>query len=208
MNRFLSFIKTTLIRGLLFIIPIVLLIFLILKVIDIFRKMVEPIAKQIDFSLYGYEIGSRVLAVLVLIILCFIMGLMARARKNHPIKEWFEDHVFSNIPGYTLVSGMTEAAAGIDSKNLKEVVLVNIEEVWQIGFLMERIDDDLNTIFIPSAPNPMEGDIMIVKWDRIKKLDVDEISVMQLYRKLGLGSNKILNGKLNISIFNNLTASK
>ncbi len=203
MKSFLSFIKTTLIRGLFLIIPTVLLLYLILKVVDIFRKIVGPIAEKIDFSLYGYEMGSRILAVVVLIILCFIVGLLAKTRKNYYIKDWVEDNILSNIPGYTLLKGMTEAAAGVDSKHLTEVVLVDFEEVWQIGFLMERIDDDLNTVFIPSAGNPTDGDVFIVKWERLRKLDIDDISVMKLYKKSGLSARKILEGKLNTSIFTN-----
>lgn len=67
---------------------------------------------------------------------------------------------------------------------------------------MENIDEDFNIVFIPSSLNPMEGDIIIVKWDRLRKLDVNEISIMKIYRKLGLDFNKILKCKLNESIFN------
>ena len=59
---------------------------------------------------------------------------------------------------------MGETAAGLKSNNLKEVVLVDIEEVWQIGFLMERLDKDLNAVFIPGGLNPMSGNVVFVKW--------------------------------------------
>ncbi len=59
---------------------------------------------------------------------------------------------------------MSETAVGLESNNLKEVVLVDIEEVWQIGFLMERLDDDLNAVFIQGAPNPKSGNVVFVKW--------------------------------------------
>lgn len=96
---------------------------------------------------------------------------------------------------------MGENAAGLESKNLKEVVLVDIEEVWQIGFLMERLDDDLNAVFIPGAPNPMSRDVVIVKWDRLKLLDITGLSVMKISKKLGINSKVILAGKIHKSIF-------
>ena len=201
MKSITSFIKTTLIGGLFFIIPIVLLVYLIGKVIDIFRKMVAPIADKIDFSLFGGETTSRIIAIAVLFILCFIAGLLAKTKIANQLKEWIEDNILSNIPGYTLLKGMTETATGLESKNLKEVVLVDIEEVWQIGFLMERIDNDLNAVFIPGAPNPMSGDVVFVKWDRLKKLDIKEINAMKISRKMGIDSKKILDGKMNKSIF-------
>lgn len=201
MNKVLSFIKTTLIGGLFFIIPIVLLIYLIGKVIGIFRKIVAPIADKISFSFLGGETTSRIIALFVLILLCFIAGLLAKTKKADQLKEWVEDNILSNIPGYSLLKGMSESAAGLDSKNLKEVVLVDIEEVWQIGFLMERIDKDLNAVFIPGAPNPMAGDVVFVKWDRLKKIDINGINAMKISRKLGVDSKKILDSKMNQSIF-------
>ena len=80
------------------------------------------------------------------------------------MKEWVEDNILSNIPGYTLLKGMSETAVGLESNNLKKVVLVDIEEVWQIGFLMERLDDVLNAVFIQGAPNPKSGNVVFVKW--------------------------------------------
>lgn len=201
MKKVISFIKTTIIGGLFFMIPIVLLIYLIVEVLIIFRKIVAPISDKISISFLGLEMTSRIIALIVLIVLCFIAGLLAKTKRVYQLKEWVEDNILSNIPGYTLLKGMSETAAGIDSNNLKEVVLVDIEEVWQIGFLMERIDEDLNAVFIPGAPNPMAGDVVIVKWDRLKKLDIKGINALKMSRKLGIDSKKILDGKMNRSTF-------
>ena len=201
MKNGVSFIKTTLINGLFFIIPIVLVIYLIGKVINILRNMVAPLADNISIPILGGEAIDRIIALAVLILLCFIAGLLAKTKKVKQLKEWVEDNILSNIPGYTLLKGMSETAAGLESNNLKEVVLVDIEEVWQIGFLMERIDKDLNAVFIPGAPNPMSGDVVFVKWDRLKKLDIKGINAMKLSRKLGVDSKKILDGKMNVSSF-------
>lgn len=201
MKKVISFIKTTIVGGLFFIIPIALVIYLIVKVIGIFRLIVAPISDRIDVSFLGLETTSRILAVIILLILCFVAGLVAKTKRRNKIKDWVEDNILSNIPGYSLLKGMSESAAGLDSNNLKEVVLVDIEEVWQIGFLMERIDKDLNAVFIPGAPNPMAGDVVFVKWDRLKKLDIKGINAMKLSRKLGIDSKKILDGKMNGSSF-------
>ena len=77
----------------------------------------------------------------------------------------------------------------------------NIEEVWQIGFLMDKIDDELCSVYIPGAPNPMSGDVFFVKNERLKILDLPELSAMKIYKKLGLDAKKILNGQVNQSSF-------
>lgn len=201
MKNFLTHIRSTLASGLMFLIPSILLIYLIINVIKIFRKLIAPVADRITISFFGEQLTARILAALLFLFLCYIIGLIARRKKNSPIKDWVEDNILVNIPGYTFLKGITETAAGLESKNLKEVVLVNIEEVWQIGFLMDRIDDQLNVVFIPSAPNPLAGDVVYVKWNRLQKLDLDDISVMKIYRKLGVDSRKMLAGKIDKSIF-------
>lgn len=201
MKSFKTYIKNALLVGISIIIPAILLIYLIVKVIGIIRQVLAPIADKIDISILGRATTSRILAILILVIICFIVGLIVNKKKKTPIKDWIESNILSNIPGYSFVKGMTEAAVGLNSQDSKEVVLVNIEEVWQIGYLMDRLDDDLNTVFIPSSPNPMAGDVVFVKWDRLRMLDIDQISVVKLYRKLGNDSKKLLNGKLNKSVF-------
>lgn len=151
MKSFIYYIRTNLIGGLFFIILIFLMIFLIEKIIIIFRKMVAPISDQIHISFFGGAMTTRIITITILILLCLIAGLFAKTKNASRLKDWIEDHILSNILGYTLIKGLTESASGLDSNNLKEVVLVNMEEAWQIGFLMDRIDDDLNAVFIPSA---------------------------------------------------------
>ena len=55
--------------------------------------------------------------------------------------------------------------------------------------LMQRIDKDLSVVFLLGAPNPISGDVVIVKWDRLKILDIEEIDAM-LYKKFGVNAQK------------------
>jgi len=201
MKNITSFIKTTLIGGLFFVIPLVLLVLIIGKVLDIFRKLVAPIADEIPIEAIGGITISRIIALLILLLVCFIAGLFAKDKYASKLKIWIEAKVLSNIPGYSLLKGMTESAVGMDSENLRDVVLVDIEEVWQIGFLMDKIDDELCSVYIPGAPNPMSGDVFFVKNERLKPLDLPALSAMKIYKKLGLDAREILNGEINKSSF-------
>lgn len=201
MKNIFSFVKTTLIGGFFLVIPLVLLVLIIDKVLEILRKLVEPIANLIPVETVAGITVSRIIALLVLLLLCFIAGLFAKTKKVNDLKKRIEAKVLSKIPGYTLLKGMTESAAGMESEDLKDVVLVDIEEVWQIGFLMDKIDDELCSVYIPGAPNPMSGDVFFVKNERLKILDLPELSAMKIYKKLGLDAKKILNGQVNQSSF-------
>ena len=124
MKSIMSFIKTTLIGGLFFVIPLVLLALIIGKVLDVFRKLVAPIADKIPIEAIGGITISRIIALLILLLVCFIAGLFAHTKKIKEFRKWIETNILSHIPGYTLLKGMTESAAGIESDDLKDVVLV------------------------------------------------------------------------------------
>ncbi len=204
MKSLMSFLKTSMIGGILFVVPLVLLVYLIVKVLTIFRKIVAPIADRIPIDSIGGLTMSRIIAVIILICLFVLVGILARTKLAVKLKEWIEDNILSIIPGYSLLKGVSESAVGQESKHLKDVVLVNMEEFWQIGFLMDVIDDELNAVFIPGVPNPMAGDVIFVKNERLKVLDVSGLNALNLSKKLGLDSKLILKGKIDGRSFREL----
>jgi uncharacterized membrane protein len=201
MKNIISFIKTTLIGGFFFVVPIALILFIIDKALIFFRDLVTPIADLIPLETIGGIALSRIIALFILLLVCFMAGLFTKTTKASQFIKLIEDNILSHIPGYSLLKGMTESAAGLDSEYLKEVVLVDIEEVWQIGFLMDKIDEELCTVFIPGAPNPMSGDVVFVKKERLKILDLPELSAMKIYKKLGLDAKSVLQGEISKSSF-------
>ncbi len=187
-----SFIKTTLIGGFLFIVPVALLIMLIIKIVDLMRTLVGPLVAKFSYELISNITMARVISFILLILLCFIAGLLAKTDKAKQLQRYIENNILSLIPGYSFFKGLGEEAVGIDSANIRKVVLVDIEEVWQIGFLMDQIDDELFTVFIPGAPNPTSGDVFFVKEERIKILEISEIEAMKIYKKMGIDAKVML----------------
>jgi len=141
----------------------------------------------------GEDTTANLLGLFLLILLYFLAGILATTKRVKQLNDLLEGNILSSIPSYIFLKGMGETAVGLSSQELKEVVLVDIEEVWQIGFLMERIDKDLNAVCIPGAPNPMSRDVVIIKWDRLKILDIREIDTLLLYKKFGVNAKKISN---------------
>ena len=67
--------------------------------------------------------------------MCFLAGILAKTKRAKQLNDWLEGNIPSSIPAYSFLKGMGETALGLTSQELKEVVLVDLEEVWQIGFL-------------------------------------------------------------------------
>ncbi|MTI20990.1 DUF502 domain-containing protein, partial [Fulvivirga sp. RKSG066] len=59
------------------------------------------------------------------------------------------------------------------------------------GFITDKINDDLYCIFVPTAPNPTNGNIYHVKKEAITFLDVAPQEAMRTVIGMGTGTAKL-----------------
>jgi uncharacterized membrane protein len=74
--------------------------------------------------------------------------------------------------------------------------LARIEDAWLLAFIMERHDDGLLTVFVPSAPTPAVGTIYYLTEERVRRIDVPVQAAAKLIMRLGVGSAELLRGKI------------
>ena len=83
MRTIAEFIKTTLIGGLLIVLPVYIAVLLLLKALQGIVTAMKPITAAIPGSVKFEEI----LAILLLAVLCFIAGLIVRTRAGLRVKN-------------------------------------------------------------------------------------------------------------------------
>jgi uncharacterized membrane protein len=196
MKTIANFVRNTLVGGILFLVPIIVLAALLGKAHAVAQKIVKPLADLAPFeSVIGLD-TPRFFAVLLLVLFCFLAGLFAKTAVARRFGDSLENGVLSRIPGYTLVKGMAEGMVGADRSLAKEVVLARIEDSWQIGFVVERIAPDHAAVFVPGSPDPKSGSVYFMGSDRIKPIDVPMASAIQVLKDVGKNSSRVLGGKL------------
>jgi len=99
MKRLAEFSKTTLIKGVLVILPIYIILLLLLKTVAGVAALVSPVTAQLPAALQFRE----VIAVLILIFVCFAAGLLLRTGPGLRTKNALELNVLDRIPGYALI---------------------------------------------------------------------------------------------------------
>jgi uncharacterized membrane protein len=192
MKGFLHFLRTTLVGGILFLVPIVVLLIVLNKALDVAHKVVDPLAAQLPFeSLIGLR-TPHLLAITLLIIFCFIAGLFAKTALAKRGVNWLESAVLSNVPGYQFLKSMGESLLGVENEPAPQVVLARIEDAWQIAFLVERLEDGYVAVFVPEAPNPQSGSVYLMTEDRIKPLGIPPKAALKCLTRLGAGSSALL----------------
>jgi uncharacterized membrane protein len=196
MKSALHFFKATIVGGILFLVPVIVLTFVIGKAFTISRMIVRPLSEMIPVETVAGVALTKLLAIALLLLFCFLAGLFARTAVARKMINWIETALLSNLPGYSVMKGMGESAAGVESDKPHEPVLAWIEEAWQIAFLVERIEGGYVAVFVPGSPSPWSGSVFFMTEDRIKPLDVPIMSALSCLRRLGIGSNALLKGKL------------
>ena len=183
-----KFILTTVLGGVLFLIPFVLVVVVLGKGFMIMRTIAEKVNMFLPLdSVTGLPIVD-VLAVLFLISCCFIAGLVARSSWARDLRNRVDDLLLQLVPGYAWIKGMTGSVSNEEAAAGFKPVWIRLDDQYQVGFEVERCEGDLVAVFLPGAPDPRTGTLSYVESDRIEDLDSSFNEVSKNFRRLGLGS--------------------
>lgn len=167
-------------------VPLFLIIVLFGKANTYLLTISEPIAKRLPDIFLGFD-GSKLLAIILLILICFFCGL---AFQSQFIRKWIEkleENVLCHVPGYSFVKSVMVDAVGANVENNMTSVLVKEGEGWIVGFLIEE-NEDLCTVYLPGSPKPSLGRIKIVPTPSIQKIGVRTNVVAQCLKNFGRGA--------------------
>jgi uncharacterized membrane protein len=179
MKTLAEFTKTTLIGGVLIVLPIYVSLLLLAKVVKGLLALMQPITAEIPASIEFRE----VLAVLVLAAVCFIAGLIVRTGPGLRAKNAFEQVVLQRLPGYTLLRGLAARLTGQGGGSTFAPALVEIEEALEDGSL---------TVLVPSVPTPMAGALYILPRARVHPVDVPLATALKIFSKWGAGAGEFV----------------
>ncbi len=194
MKAMLASIQDTLVKGVFLLAPLMVFGMLIAKALGMIRGLVEPIASRM-----GHVAGismPALLATTVLVLMCFLAGLIARTRGARGMIGWLESTVLTHIPGYAYLKGMGESAVGVEGGSAYEPVLARIEDAWQLGFIVETIEPGQYAVYVPGAPSPWSGSVYFMAEERIKRVELRLSEVQGCLKRIGIGSGALLRGKL------------
>ena len=195
MNNKSGFLKTTVIGGVFFLVPIILVLIVVKQALGYINKVLGPFQKLLPVESIGGVLVADVLGVVVLLGLCFAAGLLARRAQLRNIVKNIEKTVLTRVPGYEFFKGLGETLVGLDSNRQHAAVLARFDDGWQFGFEMERLDDGHVVVFIPGAPAPFSGSVFIMEPERIRVLDGAQAETLKSLKSMGIGSNDLLGGK-------------
>jgi uncharacterized membrane protein len=143
----------------------------------------------------GAGIGAAtVLSVLMLVLISFAAGIVARTAAGRRIARWSENTLLNRFPQYQLMKSAAEGLVHIESASGLKPALVSIEDGWQIGYLIEQLENDWVAVFLPQAPTPRSGNIRYLSADRVRPLGITMVQAISIVKAIGVGSGAALRG--------------
>ena len=185
-----EFVTSTLVGGLLIVVPAYLAVVLLLKGMKSVAGLVRPIAGLLPAWIPAEGFFSLVLVLAV----CFLVGLAVRTRSGRTVRERLEVAFFGRLPGYGVIRSLTQRLAGDGDSDESAWLpaLVEIEEALVPGFIIEALDDGRFTVFVPSVPTPFAGAVYVLRPERVHILDVPFTQALRSISRWGSGSRDLV----------------
>lgn len=188
MKKALVFVVNTVLVGLLIIVPIYLAVLLVLKGMKSVISLVRPFAHLLP----DWIPAESILSLLLMLTICFVIGVAVRTPVGKAIREQIEKTFFERIPGYALIRSLTNQVAGDGRENVWKPALVEIEEALVPAFIIEEFEDGRYTVFVPSIPTPFAGAVYILDRKRVHPVDVPFTEAIKTVSRWGSGSKDLV----------------
>lgn len=190
-DRFKHFITTTIIGGFAVILPIVIFIWGVRLIIRLIHAVIAPLTGLINLEVPSFVLD--LLAVVGLVLICFLLGLFVRTRFGHGIFYYIEKQWFEKLPVYASIRDIVQQFTGQKKTPFTQVVLIDVLGGQMTGFITDEVDDsDEVTVFVPTAPNPTNGYVFHTTKDKLIYLNVKTEDALRTVVGMGAGSQDLI----------------
>jgi uncharacterized membrane protein len=191
-RRGFRYVKTTLIGGLLFLVPLLVFVWLGSKAAKLLRRLAKPLAGLVPLDTIAGVLVADVVIVALLIIACFVGGLLARVSFASRFVRKAEAGVLWNIPGYGFIKALADSLDKSAGSSSMRPVLIHFDDAAQLAFEVDRLPDGRRVIYVPSAPEPRAGSVLVMDADRVEEVPMSFVAAVRSLRALGRGAGACL----------------
>ncbi|MEQ1800863.1 MAG: hypothetical protein ABL989_03005 [Gammaproteobacteria bacterium] len=188
MKALAEFTRTTLIGGILVLLPVYLAILLLLKAFSGVMGLIAPVTAQVPAAAEF----RQVLAILIVLVACFAAGLVVRTGPGGRGVRALQRRVLEKIPGYKLLRGLVTRLGGDETSEAFAPALVELEDALVPALIVEELPDGQFVVLVPSVPTPVSGALYILPAARVHRIDVPLTHVMKVYTKWGEGAGELV----------------
>jgi len=195
MDKLKSFLKTSLLGGVVVILPVVILVSLSVWVFGVISGMIAPLTHLVVKDSELNQFLAELVVIVLLLAACFFVGVMVRTRLGDFFYRFIETRILRLAPGYSMIKETVIQLFGNRRDSpFSSVALAQVfgNETLMTGFITDTHADGSYTLFVPTGPNPTSGLIFHLEGRFVHPVNVPVQEAMRSIISCGVGSARLL----------------
>ncbi|MCK5481698.1 MAG: DUF502 domain-containing protein, partial [Gammaproteobacteria bacterium] len=160
MDKLKSFLKTSLLGGVVVILPIAILVSVTLWLFNLISGLIEPLTRFLIKDSQLNEYIAEFVVISLILATCFFVGVLVRTRLGGFLYRIIESRILKLAPGYSMIKETVIQVFGSKSESpFSSVALAQIfcNETQVTCFITDKHENGMYTLFVPTGPNPTSG---------------------------------------------------
>ena len=192
MKRFIEFLKTTALGGLLVVVPLSVFYLLLDQLLDAVIALAMPIADLFPEEVFNTVETPALVALLLILGASFVFGLALRSDRLTRLGHWIETTLLEKVPLYGPVKRISRGMAGAkEDKTFKVALLQSGDGSKQLGYVVEEQLDGFATVLVPMAPTGFNGPVKLVPEALLSPIDASLGDASQVLAHWGVGMKQL-----------------
>jgi len=174
----------------LFLFPIMVLVFIFEKAISIAQSIIQPIKSHLpDERIFGIGMFS-LLSLLLILMVCYFAGVLSENKKVKSLLVFIEDNLLVFIPGYTMIKSQASETIK-DGDDEWKVVMITEDDDLIFGIEVDKRPDGYSMIFFPEPPDAKSGEMRLMPESKLRRIDLSVNKLVKIIRNYGHDSEDI-----------------
>ncbi len=199
MGKLNVFVKTTILGGLVVILPAAILLFMFKWLFSLVTDLIQPLTDLLMTKSNLQEILADAIVIVIILAACFVLGVFVRTKAGTLIIGALGNIILKKIPGYSLIKETVMQIFGSGKSPFSKVAIVQVfgNDTLVSAFITDEHSDGSYTVFMPTGPNPTSGNVYHLKGEYVHPIDVPVEVAMRSIISCGAGSTKLMDAYMN-----------
>jgi uncharacterized membrane protein len=192
-TRSLGFFKATAIGGLIFLLPLVVVLVVLGYAYSFAVAAHDVLIPYLPIdSVAGFLLLFAAIVALI-VLLCFFAGLAAARAIGQTFTSTVERQLTTVFPKYVVYKQLLAGNLGAESTRIiLKPVLVTFHDHAKPAFETDRLADGRVVVYLPGSPDAWIGQVVIVSAEAVQPVDQTFPKFVEIFERMGDDSRDIL----------------
>jgi uncharacterized membrane protein len=195
MGKLKSFLMTSLLGGVVVILPVAILASVTIWIFRLVTGLIEPLTRLLIKDSQVNEYAADFIVIILIMVACFFVGVLVRTRLGEFFYRLIENRILKLAPGYSMIKETVLQIFGSKKDSpFSSVALAQIfgNETLVTAFITDSHSDGSYTLFVPTGPNPTSGLIYHLEGKYVHPVEIPVQDAMRSIISCGAGSAKLM----------------